>query len=222
MNNRLGALSTTKKTASTAHQNFVFDMLNLGITNGTGRGGHNGFCILRAPICDNRNYLGDDIPRSPDYYSISYFDTQTLNFIHVMKGRITDGYPADKNRLQSRHRGYGTGTSYLKLYLFQYGGDFLRGKLIGHCPARSSCIHSQPFLKVEMINLDHHAINFIIKLITPGQQVQAIGITGLHAYTGFTLWINRQAPVIETIEYGAQCIRQVTSSHQTIAVAVHG
>ena len=76
--------------------------------------------VVRALFLDDRGDLRNHIPRAPNHHPVSHMQIQPSDLIHVVQGRVGYRNPADKCRLQPRHRRNRTGTSHLKVHAFHH------------------------------------------------------------------------------------------------------
>ncbi len=77
-----------------------------------------------------------------------------------MQRRAADRGARQKNGIEHCHRGHGSGSTHLKVNLFQKCCGLLGLEFIGNGPPRSFRRCPQLFLLGKGIDFDHHAVDF--------------------------------------------------------------
>ena len=82
-----------------------------------------------------------------------------------MQRGVRDSHSCDGDRRKARHRRNRSSTAYLKLHIVE-GRDFFLGREFKrHRPTRGTGNKTQLSLVAQVVDLNHHAINVIAKLV---------------------------------------------------------
>ena len=105
------------------------------------------------------HHLRYDVAGAAHDHRIADAQPQTLNFIGVVQGGVADGHPGHQHRLKARHRRNRAGAANLKLHFAHHGDLLLRREFERRRPARRTRHKAQRFLQIDIVNLDHHAVD---------------------------------------------------------------
>ncbi|MCY1518671.1 hypothetical protein D9M68_533940 [compost metagenome] len=135
-----------------------------------------------------------------------------------MQRGIGHGHTGHLDRLQPRHRGHRTGTADLELHVEQLGEFFLGRKLAGDGPVRRARTKAQLLLILDVVDLEHHAIDVVGQAHAPLADIAVVIQAGLHTLGQFQLAADGDAPGPELLEH-ADLGRRQCAAVQADAIA---
>src|SRR5690606_3958676 len=103
-----------------------------------------------------RNYIATSV--NTDGIANPYI--QTVNFTNIMQGHIRNSHAADRDRIQTCYRRQSSGTTHLPVNIFNRGQGCNCGEFISGGPTRLPTQKTELLLLFQVIDFNHHAINF--------------------------------------------------------------
>ena len=177
--------------------------------------------LFRSLVPDHLDHLWDDVSRPAHEYRVTDADIQPPYLVHVVQCGVADGHPADEDRFQARNRGDRTGSTNLPLYCLKHRQFFLSRKLVGYGPAGDSGDEAQLLLQVDLIDLEHDAIDFIGQAVPLFQQIliglQAFFRAGSQAH----FRVDTEAPFVNHLQGLVMAIGQYALVRNRNAVGTH-
>ena len=156
---RLLTLCPTNQAAGTASDRFAFHTFNIRPAHRTMLWKHDFTRLFRTLGKHHVDDLRDHIARPANNNFIANTQPQTIDFIGIMQGGVTDQYPGNLNRLKTSDGRNRPGTSDLKLNIAYKGHLLLRRELKRHRPARRARDKAQLLLQRHGVDFNHHAVD---------------------------------------------------------------
>ncbi len=146
---------------------FALLSINRGAADGAALG-HSKFLFLPAPLFLDHLYdVGNDVPGSLHHDRVANADVFPFDFIHVVQRRALDDNAANGDGFQAGYGSQGSGAPHLGLDIEDARSRLAGFEFISDRPARRAGNLSQPALQLQAVDLDHHAVDLVRKLIAP-------------------------------------------------------
>src|SRR5690606_22971258 len=114
------------------------------------------YATLFRSFFDFRNHITTAV--NTDRIANAYI--QTVNFTNIMQGHIGYRDAAHRHRIQTCHRCQSSGTTHLPVNIFDRGQGCNCRKFIGRGPTRLPAQKTELLLLFQVIDFNHHAIDF--------------------------------------------------------------
>jgi len=125
------------------------------------RGHDEGPLLAGAPVCEDLDHLGDDVPRLLDHHAVADADALALHLIHVVEARAADRGPIQEHGLHDGDRCHGSGAADGGDDVIDGGLPALRLELVGDRPAGAARDGPQPALLLDGVDLEDEAIHVV-------------------------------------------------------------
>ena len=116
-------------------------------------------------VDDGAEDLGDHVAGLADHHRVADEHALALDLRRVVQGGLADGRPGDLDRLHEGERGDPAGAADVDLDVEQLGGRLLRRVLVGDRPARRPRRRAEPALQRDLVDFDHHAVDFVFDVV---------------------------------------------------------
>ena len=161
MQQRLLALRRTEQPAGTARNRLAFFTHNIRATHGAVRGHVKTVGLAPRPRRGHHHHFGNHVTGAPHNHAVAAPHVLAPHFVFVMQCGVGDGDTTDKHRLQTRHRGDGTGAAHLHLDVKHFSEFFLCRKFMRDGKARCARDKAERLLLVEAVDFVDHAVDVI-------------------------------------------------------------
>ena len=129
-------------------------------------GGHDELAFLTRARVDHRpQHLGDDVAGLADDDPVADQHALAFDLLLVVEGGPGDGRAGDLDRLGHRERCHAAGAPDADLDVEQLGDGFFRRVLVGDRPARRPGRAAQAALERHLVDLDDHAVDFVLGVV---------------------------------------------------------
>ena len=157
--------------------------------------------VSGAQFRDRADHLGDDLARLAQDHRVTDQHALALNFILVVQGRAVYGRAADLHRGHHGERGDPPGPAHAHLDVEQLGVDLLGRVLVGDRPARCPAGRAHRALRLDRVDLDHHAVDLVRRLVPVAWVgvVVDIGLDVGEVGDDLVLVADRQSPRAKTL-----------------------
>ncbi|RMT83810.1 hypothetical protein ALP40_05455 [Pseudomonas viridiflava] len=213
MNDRLLELRATGQTPDAAiHRAFAnrflafaaFDQLgafDMGAAHRTGLRDLDRPGVLRTTLHDHLHHLRNDITGTANDHGVTDHQAQPCHLVHVVQRCIGNHHPRNLDGFQAGNGGDRAGAAHLEFDVQQLGQLFHCGKFMRNRPARLPGAKTQLALISELVDLEHHAINFVAQRQASLADVVVIRQTLFDAIGEFELAADRHAPCLELVQH---------------------
>src|SRR2546423_643462 len=119
------------------------------------------FLAAGAPLDNGLDYLGNHFSCALDEHPIADAEILALDIFFVMQRCTLNGHAANIDRFEKRPGVYRAGAPDVDANIEQFGSDLDGGIFEGDCPAWVTSDRAKLLLMSQIIDLDHHTIDFI-------------------------------------------------------------
>ena len=147
-----------------ANVNAVFVLLHPAAATWAFGGYRKGLSPLGAFLQEHPYDLRDDFAGLFDNHRIVLTNIEPPYLVKVMQRRPLDGSPGKLDGPQVRNGRKGPGLAHLDLDALDYGLGPLGGEFVRYAPSRRPTRTAQNIMLIKTIDLDHHAVDLVVKL----------------------------------------------------------
>ncbi|MCY1395913.1 hypothetical protein D9M71_108690 [compost metagenome] len=165
--------------------------------------------VRRAALGHHLHHLRDHVAGAADDHRVADHQAQARHFVHVVQGGVGDRHASHLHRLQACHRGHRAGAADLEFHVEQLGELFLRRELVGNGPMRGARPEAQLLLVLDIVDLEHHAIDIVGQARAALADVAVVVQAGLHTPGQLQFAADGHAPGLEPLQHAHLGARQL-------------